>query len=133
MRRNILITGGAGFIGSNFVIYFLGKYPHYKIINLDLLTYAGKLENLKEIEHNENYTFIQGDICDSELVARIFSKYEITDVIHFAAESHVDNSIANPSAFVTTNINGTFNLLHQSYLKVPLILMGLLIYFIKVI
>ncbi|MCI7046856.1 MULTISPECIES: dTDP-glucose 4,6-dehydratase [unclassified Helicobacter] len=117
MRRNILITGGAGFIGSNFVIYFLGKYSHYKIINLDLLTYAGKLENLKEIGCNENYTFIQGDICDSELVARIFSKYEITDVIHFAAESHVDNSILNPQAFIQTNVNGTFNLLHHSYLN----------------
>lgn len=117
MRRNILITGGAGFIGSNFIIYFLGKYSHYKIINLDLLTYAGKLENLKEIGCNENYTFIQGDICDSELVARIFSKYEITDVIHFAAESHVDNSILNPQAFIQTNVNGTFNLLHHSYLN----------------
>lgn len=117
MRRNILITGGAGFIGSNFIIYFLGKYPYYKIINLDLLTYAGKLENLKEIGCNENYTFIQGDICDSELVARIFSEYEITDVIHFAAESHVDNSILNPQAFIQTNVNGTFNLLHHSYLN----------------
>lgn len=114
---NLLITGGAGFIGSNFIIYFLNKYPHYKVINLDLLTYAGKLENLKEIDKASNYTFIQGDICDSELVGRIFREYEITAVIHFAAESHVDNSIANPSAFVTTNINGTFSLLHQSYLN----------------
>ena len=81
------------------------------------MTYAGKLENLKEIGCNENYTFIQGDICDSELVARIFSKYEITDVIHFAAESHVDNSILNPQAFIQTNVNGTFNLLHHSYLN----------------
>ena len=82
---NLLITGGAGFIGSNFIIYFLNKYPHYKVINLDLLTYAGKLENLKEIEKANNYTFIQGDICDSELVGRIFRKYEITAVIYFFA------------------------------------------------
>ncbi|ELJ8894459.1 dTDP-glucose 4,6-dehydratase [Campylobacter upsaliensis] len=114
--KSILITGGAGFIGSNFMLHFLKKYPHYHIVNLDLLTYAGSLENLKGVECFSNYTFIQGDICDERLVDEIFTKYEIEGVIHFAAESHVDNSIANPSAFIKTNVNGTFNLLHRAYL-----------------
>ncbi|EJP6545953.1 dTDP-glucose 4,6-dehydratase [Campylobacter upsaliensis] len=114
--KSILITGGAGFIGSNFVLYFLKKYPNYRILNLDLLTYAGSLENLKGVENFSNYTFIQGDICDEILVNEIFTQYEIESVIHFAAESHVDNSIANPSAFIKTNVNGTFNLLHTAYL-----------------
>ncbi|MCI7410169.1 dTDP-glucose 4,6-dehydratase [Helicobacter bilis] len=114
--KSILITGGAGFIGSNFVLYFLKKYPNYHIVNLDLLTYAGSLENLKGVESFSNYTFIQGDICDEGLVNEIFTKYEIESVIHFAAESHVDNSIANPNAFIKTNVNGTFNLLHTAYL-----------------
>ncbi|ELV8018639.1 dTDP-glucose 4,6-dehydratase [Campylobacter upsaliensis] len=114
--KSILITGGAGFIGSNFVLYFLKKYPNYHIVNLDLLTYAGSLENLKGVENFSNYTFIQGDICDESLVNEIFTKYEIESVIHFAAESHVDNSIANPNAFIKTNVNGTFNLLHTAYL-----------------
>ena len=83
---NLLITGGAGFIGSNFIIYFLNKYPHYKVMNLDLITYAVKLENLKEIDKANKDTYIQGNICDSEQVGRIFRKYEITAVIHFAAE-----------------------------------------------
>ncbi|ELU9597376.1 dTDP-glucose 4,6-dehydratase [Campylobacter upsaliensis] len=114
--KSILITGGAGFIGSNFVLHFLKKYPHYHIVNLDLLTYAGSLENLKGVENFSNYIFIQGDICDERLVDEIFTKYEIEGVIHFAAESHVDNSIANPNAFIKTNVNGTFNLLHRAYL-----------------
>lgn len=116
IKRNILITGGAGFIGSNFIEYFLHKYSHYEIYNLDLLTYAGNLENLKNVESNKNYHFIKGDICDNELVSRIFREHNIDSVIHFAAESHVDNSITNPSTFIKTNINGTFNLLHNAYL-----------------
>ncbi|MCI5969159.1 dTDP-glucose 4,6-dehydratase [Helicobacter sp.] len=116
MVRNLLITGGAGFIGSNFIEFFLQKYPNYKIINLDLLAYAGDLENLKAVSQHSNYTFIQGDICDEALVASLFRDFKVDGVIHFAAESHVDNSIKNPNAFVKTNINGTFNLLHNAYL-----------------
>jgi len=108
---NILITGGAGFIGSNFIPYFLEKYKNYKIINLDLLTYAGNLENLKECENYSRYKFIKGDICNRELVEFIFREYDIQGVIHFAAESHVDNSIKNPGIFIETNVNGTFTLL----------------------
>lgn len=111
MSKTILITGGAGFIGSNFVPYFLKKYPEYKIINLDKLTYAGNLDNLKECETMLNYTFVQGDICDAELIEKLFKEYDIRGVIHFAAESHVDNSIKGPRAFINTNIVGTFNLL----------------------
>ena len=110
-RKNILVTGGAGFIGANFVEHMVKKYPEYQIINLDNLTYAGDLENLKEIEGAENYSFIKGDICDRGLIESIFEKHNITDVIHLAAESHVDNSIAGPEAFIRTNINGTFTLL----------------------
>lgn len=115
--KNILITGGAGFIGSNFIEYFMQKYPNYRIINLDLLTYAGNLDNLASVATNLNYTFIQGDICDANLVQNIFKDYDITDVIHFAAESHVDNSIKTPDVFVKTNVNGTFTLLHSAYLS----------------
>lgn len=115
MSRNILLTGCAGFIGSNFVPYFLEKYPNYNLINLDLLTYAGNLENLKECEQNPRYKFIKGDICNRELVEFIFSEYKIDGVIHFAAESHVDNSIKNPDVFIKTNINGTFTLLDVAY------------------
>lgn len=115
--KNILITGGAGFIGSNFIEYFMQKYPNYRIINLDLLTYAGNLDNLASVATNPNYTFIQGDICDANLVQNIFKDYDITDVIHFAAESHVDNSIKTPDIFVKTNVNGTFTLLHSAYLS----------------
>lgn len=110
-KRNILITGGAGFIGSNFIPYFLDKYKEYRIINLDKLTYAGNLDNLKEITHHHNYTFIKGDICDKFLVSNIFEEFKIDGVINFAAESHVDNSINGPEPFVKTNIEGTFNLL----------------------
>ena len=108
---NILVTGCAGFIGSNFVPYFLEKYPEYTLINLDLLTYAGNLENLKECEGNPRYKFIKGDISNRELVEFIFNEYTVQGVIHFAAESHVDNSIANPGVFIETNVNGTFTLL----------------------
>ncbi len=113
--KNILVTGCAGFIGSNFVPYFLEKYQNYNIINLDLLTYAGDLENLKEVEGNNRYTFIKGNICNRELVEYIFEKHNIEGVIHFAAESHVDNSIKNPGVFIETNVTGTFTLLDVAY------------------
>jgi len=113
--KSILLTGTAGFIGSNFVPYFLDKYPQYQLINLDLLTYAGDLENLKECESNPRYKFIKGDICNRELVEFIFNEYNIQGVIHFAAESHVDNSIKNPGVFIETNVNGTFTLLDVAY------------------
>lgn len=113
--RTILITGGAGFIGSNFIPYFLQKYPKYSVINLDALTYAGNLDNLREIENHPRYKFIQGNICDKELVENLFDKYHINGVIHFAAESHVDNSINNPSVFIETNINGTHTILDIAY------------------
>ncbi|RSC93554.1 dTDP-glucose 4,6-dehydratase [Tenacibaculum singaporense] len=109
--RNILITGGAGFIGSHVVRLFVNKYPNDHIINLDALTYAGNLENLKDIEHQPNYTFVKGDICDEGLVKELFSTYSIDGVIHLAAESHVDRSIIDPLSFVKTNIYGTLNLL----------------------
>lgn len=115
MSKTILITGGAGFIGSNFVPYFCEKYPEYKVINLDKLTYAGNLDNLKECESMANYKFVQGDICDGELVEKLFEENDIRGVIHFAAESHVDNSIKNPGAFIKTNIEGTFNLLNHAF------------------
>lgn len=113
--RSILVTGCAGFIGSNFVPYFLEKYPEYQVINLDLLTYAGNLENLSEVAGHERYTFVQGDICDRVLVEDLFAQYDIRGVIHFAAESHVDNSIINPGVFVQTNVNGTFTLIDVAY------------------
>ncbi len=110
MKKHILLTGTAGFIGSNFVPYFLEKYPNYHLVNLDLLTYAGDEANLKECENNPRYTFIKGDICDRTLIQEIFEKYDIEGVIHFAAESHVDNSIKNPGVFIETNVNGTYTL-----------------------
>ncbi len=114
-NKSILLTGTAGFIGSNFVPYFLEKYPDYNLVNLDLLTYAGNLENLTECESNPRYKFIKGDICNRELVEFIFNEYDIRGVIHFAAESHVDNSIKNPGVFVQTNVNGTFTLIDVAY------------------
>ena len=111
---SILVTGGAGFIGSNFVPYFCAKYPDYRVINLDKLTYAGNLDNLKECEGMPNYTFVQGDICDEELVERLFTEYDIRGVVHFAAESHVDNSIKGPRAFMETNYMGTFTLIETA-------------------
>ena len=107
--KTILITGGAGFIGSNFVPYFQETHPDYKIINLDKLTYAGDMENLGDV-NDSNYSFIQGDICDRDMLKDLFETHDIRGVIHFAAESHVDNSIEGPEAFITTNINGTFQL-----------------------
>ena len=109
--KTILITGGAGFIGANFISYYLESNPEVHLINLDLLTYAGDLENLKEIENNKRYTFIKGDICDRTLLVSLFDKYNFQGVFHFAAESHVDNSIKNPGAFIRTNVVGTFTLL----------------------
>lgn len=113
--RNILITGGAGFIGSNFISYFLQSHPDYKLYNLDLLTYAGKMENMQDFFHHPNHTFIQGDICDRALIIELFEKYKIDSIIHFAAESHVDNSISSPNVFIKTNIEGTFTLLDIAY------------------
>jgi len=110
-ENNILITGGAGFIGSNYINYFLNNNPNYNIINLDKLTYAGELSNLTEVENHKNYTFVKGDICDRSLINELFSTYNFKGVIHFAAESHVDNSIKNPDEFIRTNVFGTFNLL----------------------
>jgi len=115
--QTILITGGAGFIGSNFVPYFIENNPEVKVVNLDLLTYAGDLSNLSELEGHERYTFIKGDIRDRSLVEGIFEEHNITGVIHFAAESHVDNSIKNPGVFVETNVNGTFVLIDVAFKK----------------
>lgn len=109
--KTYLVTGGAGFIGSNFVIYMLNKYKDVKIINLDKLTYAGNLENLKSVENNPNYSFVQADICDREAVTKIFEENEVDYVVNFAAESHVDRSITNPEIFVQTNVLGTVNML----------------------
>jgi dTDP-glucose 4,6-dehydratase len=109
--KTILVTGGAGFIGSNFIIHFLAANSNIRVINLDLLTYAGNLSNLKEVAENDRHVFVKGDICDRSLVESLFTQHEISGVIHFAAESHVDNSISGPEAFIRTNINGTFTLL----------------------
>jgi len=116
-KQSILLTGCAGFIGSNFVPYFLEKYPEYQVINLDLLTYAGSLENLTEVADHPRHEFVRGDIRNRELLEYLFDKYDIRGVIHFAAESHVDNSIKNPGIFVETNVNGTFTLLDVAYKK----------------
>ncbi|MGH4050591.1 MAG: dTDP-glucose 4,6-dehydratase [Clostridium sp.] len=110
--KTYLVTGGAGFIGANFVHFMLNKYSDIKIINLDKLTYAGNLENLKDIEDNKNYSFVQGDICDKELVEKLFASNDIDYVVNFAAESHVDRSIKEPEIFVKTNVLGTVNLLN---------------------
>lgn len=109
--KNILVTGGAGFIGSNFVLYMLKNHEDIRIINLDLLTYAGNLENLKDIEGDERHIFVQGDIGDTTLVADLFKKHDIDWVVNFAAESHVDRSIEDPGIFARTNVMGTVNLL----------------------
>ena len=114
MKNNILITGGAGFIGSHLVRLFVKKYPNYNIINVDLLTYSGNLENLKDIEKYKNYSFIKCDICDLDAIKNIFKKYNINAVIHLAAESHVDRSIDDPLIFAKTNVIGTLSLLQAA-------------------
>ena len=114
MNHNILITGGAGFIGSHLTRLFVTKYQDYEIVNLDKLTYAGNLENLKDIEGKSNYTFVKGDITDAELLKKLFEEYKFTAVLHCAAESHVDRSISDPLAFVKTNVLGTVTLLQTA-------------------
>jgi dTDP-glucose 4,6-dehydratase len=114
MNKTILITGGAGFIGSHVVRLFVNKYPEYNIINLDSLTYAGNLENLKDIEQAPNYSFIKADIRDAGQMMDIFTRNNIGGVIHLAAESHVDRSIQDPNAFIETNVLGTANLLNAA-------------------
>ena len=112
--RNILVTGGGGFIGSHLVRLLVNKYPDYHIVNMDVLTYAGNLENLKDIEDKENYTFVKCDICDVEKVNQVFKKHQIDSVIHLAAESHVDRSINDPFSFAQTNVMGTLSLLQTA-------------------
>lgn len=112
--KTYLVTGGAGFIGSNFIHYMLKKYDDIKVINLDKLTYAGNLENLKSLNENSNYAFVKGDICDSNIVNDLFQKYDIDFVVNFAAESHVDRSILEPEVFVRTNVLGTVTLLNAA-------------------
>lgn len=112
--KSILITGGAGFIGSHVVRLFVNKYPDYKIVNLDALTYAGNLENLRDIENKPNYTFVKADITDVSAIKEVFSKFNIEGVVHLAAESHVDRSIADPLSFIQTNIVGTVTLLNAA-------------------
>lgn len=114
MKRHVLITGGAGFIGSHVVRRFVTRYPDYRIVNFDLLTYAGNLANLSDVEQAPNYTFVRGDICDAEAVGEVFRRYAIDGVIHLAAESHVDRSIRDPFTFARTNVLGTLTLLHAA-------------------
>ena len=109
--KSLLVTGGAGFIGANFINYFLGTYDSYKIINLDKLTYASNISFINQELNHGNYVFIEGDICDTNLVDSLFKTYSPIGIIHFAAESHVDNSILGPRDFIKTNIEGTFNLI----------------------
>jgi dTDP-glucose 4,6-dehydratase len=112
--NTLLVTGGAGFIGSNFVRYWLQNHPEDRVVNLDALTYAGNLESLNDVATNPNYRFVHGDICDKELVSKLFQQENIDTVVHFAAESHVDRSITGPEAFIKTNVFGTFNLLETA-------------------
>ena len=113
-NKTIIITGGAGFIGSHVVRLFVNKYPDYHIINLDALTYAGNLENLKDIENAPNYTFLKANICDATAINNIFNEYQPDGIVHLAAESHVDRSIKDPNAFIQTNVMGTANLLNAA-------------------
>ena len=113
-KKKILVTGGAGFIGSHVIRLFVNKYPEYKIVNLDVLTYAGNLANLKDVENKPNYEFVKMDIVDATAIAALFINEQFTDVIHLAAESHVDRSITNPTEFVMTNVIGTVNLLNAA-------------------
>ena len=115
MSRSILITGGAGFIGSNFIPYYLAEHPEVHLVNLDALTYAGDLDNLTEVADHPRYRFVQGDIGDRSLLEELFEEHHFIGVIHFAAESHVDNSIKNPGVFIQTNVTGTFTLLDVAY------------------
>ncbi len=122
--KTILVTGGAGFIGSNFIPYFLEQHHDVFIVNLDALTYAGTKENLKELVGHPRYEFVKGDICDRDLVDRLFVKHQVSGVVHFAAESHVDNSITGPEAFIKANIVGAFTLLdaaRRNWLKAPFV------------
>ncbi|MGB5644222.1 MAG: GDP-mannose 4,6-dehydratase, partial [Gammaproteobacteria bacterium] len=112
--RTLLVTGGAGFIGSNFVRYWTENHPQDRLINLDALTYAGNLESLKGLDERAEYRFVHGDICDAALVSQLFEDEQINTVVHFAAESHVDRSITGPEAFIKTNVFGTFNLLEAA-------------------
>lgn len=114
MKRNILITGGAGFIGSHVVRLFVNKYPDYHIVNLDKLTYAGNLANLRDVEGKSNYTFVKADIADIDEMRRVIREYEIDGIIHLAAESHVDRSIKDPFIFARTNVMGTLSLLQAA-------------------
>ena len=113
-ETSVLVTGGAGFIGANFVPYFAAKYPNCRVINLDKLTYAGNLANLRDIENAPNYTFVKADICDYDTIREVFRKYDIDGVIHLAAESHVDRSIKDPFIFARTNVMGTLSLLQAA-------------------
>lgn len=112
--QKFLVTGGAGFIGSHFIRILLSEYPKDKVVNLDKMTYAGKLENLEAVASHPNYIFVKGDICDEVLVKNLFQEHQFDAIFHFAAESHVDNSILGPKVFIETNVLGTFNLVHQA-------------------
>ena len=112
--KSILVTGGAGFIGSHLVRLLVNKYPEYHIVNMDVLTYAGNLENLKDIQDKENYTFVKCNVCDFKKVKQFFTDYKIDSVIHLAAESHVDRSIEDPFSFAKTNVMGTLSLLQAA-------------------
>tara|TARA_R110001583_G_scaffold33591_1_gene113475 strand:+ start:584 stop:1594 length:1011 start_codon:yes stop_codon:yes gene_type:complete len=113
--NTLLVTGGAGFIGSNLVEYLVSKYPEYKILVVDSLTYAGDIKNLDSVKNSKNFTFVHGNICDRDLMERVFQHYIVKGVVHLAAESHVDNSISGPDIFIETNVKGTFTLIDVAY------------------